>query len=80
MRCVAFQSTSVDDESLALASATISMLIAGCSFHLYACVDLVLGSVSEFCAASCGASRWTVRLSAPGVCQLLVGIACVVRL
>ena len=57
-------------ENVALAAATMNMLISGNS-------RLLDSSVVPCSIASLTASRWTVRLAAPGVCHSLVAVACV---
>ena len=57
--------------NFALAAAMMSILITGCA-------KLLIDDVFVCSAASCVVSRWTVRLSAPGVCQLLVVVVCVI--
>ena len=71
MKYVGFHFSNSDSENFAVAAAMMSILIIGCA-------KLLIDGVFVCSAASCVVSRWTVRLAAPGVCQLLVVVVCVI--
>ena len=71
MECVGFHFANSESENFALAAAMMSTLITGCA-------KLLIDGVFICFVASCVVSRWTVRLAAPGVCQLLVVVVCVI--
>ena len=71
MEYVGFHLVDHGSEDSALAAAMMSRLITGCA-------KLLIDGVFSCFVASCVVSRWTVRLAAPGVCQLLVVVVCVI--
>lgn len=75
MKYVGFHFDNSDGENFALAAAMMSILITGCAGTNG---KSLIDSMFVCSAASCVVSRWTVRLAAPGVCQLLVVVVCVI--
>ena len=71
MKYVGFHFANSDSENFSLAAAMMSILIIGCA-------KLLIDGAFVCSAASCVVSRWTVRLAAPGMCQLLIVVVCVI--